>query len=234
MKHLRLMRFLISIFAMQGICAAAHAHSNVKTGWKPYIGAGIGYGVLDVENKYNETTALPSWTSSKGASVARGPVEYLFLGIQKQIHSMVLGSEVYGFLGQQKSKMHQGDYSGAFRAEAMQRKYGYGLKLKTGYCVNPMALAYVHVGLENTKFQYAVSGKLTNPYTFKKNKNLMGVPLGAGFEFDVSPQWKTRLEYTYTQYNTWKTGDVAAGSDVVTMKLSPSQHAVVLGFSYKI
>ena len=226
-------RALLASVALSSLCFTTNA--NPLKGWKPYVGAGAGYSVVDVKNNfYARASGAPvDWTASSSAT-AKGAVESLFVGTQKQINSMALGVELYAYLSQQKAKM-LGQTSGSSRTETAQRKYGYGLKLKAGYFVNPTALAYIHVGLESARFKYAGLVDLVNDNNFKKNKSLMGVPLGVGLEVDVSSVWKTRLEYTYTKYKSWKTGNVASVSgDVVQYKLSPRQHTVMVGFSYQI
>ena len=229
-------RGLLASAALSALSLTVNAQGGITKGWKPYVGAGAGYSVVDFKNNfYGHASGSPAnWTSSSSAT-AKGAVESLFLGAQKQINSMALGAELYAYLSQQKAKML--DKNGAeTRTETAQRQYGYGLKLKAGHFINPTALAYVHVGVESAQFKYAgVADVGLGPNNFKKNKSLMGMPFGAGLEVDMSSAWKTRLEYTYTQYKSWKTGNVASRSgDTVQSKLSPRQHTVMVGFSYQI
>jgi opacity protein-like surface antigen len=227
-------RNLLASVAFSVLALTVNAEGGVTTGWKPYVGGGLGYSVLDVKNNHYEKESLANRpTTSASSATAKGAVESLFLGVQKQINSMALGAELYGYLSQQTGKM-DANTIGETRHQTIRRQYGYGLKLKTGYFVNPTALAYVHAGLESARFKYAGNINLNPDQNFKRSKSLVGVPLGAGLEVDISSAWKTRLEYTYTRYKTWNTGNVLMYGDTATSKLSPSQHTVVLGFSYQI
>jgi opacity protein-like surface antigen len=233
-------RGLLASVALSALSLTANAEGGLTADWKPYVGAGAGYSVVDVKNNSTQTNAGAGPTASSSGT-AKGALESLFVGAQKQINSMALGAELYGYLSQQKSKIKSGEFTvvgapASSSAQTMERQYGYGVKLKAGYFVNPTALAYVHAGLESARFKYAgvvnIGGGTNN---FKKSKSLMGMPLGVGLEVDFSSAWKTRLEYTYTKYKTWKTGNLASiAQDVVQSKLSPRQHTVVLGFSYQI
>ena len=229
-------RGLLASVALSALSLTANAGTGFAKGWKPYVGGGLGYSVIDFKNNHYErgSGALAAPNTSESSATAKGTVESLFLGIQKQINSMALGAELYGYLSQQTGKMNATSGGGDSRHETVRRQYGYGLKLKTGYFVNPTALAYIHVGLESARFKYAGNINLAPDQNFKRGKSLVGVPLGAGLEVDISSAWKTRLEYTYTRYKTWNTGNVLMYGDTATSKLSPSQHSIMVGFSYHI
>ena len=191
-------RGLLALACVSTLSLTAHADSS----WKPYVGAGVGYSVVETKNNHYTLAGIDG-KSYESAMNAKGAVESLFLGIQKQVQHMALGAELYGYLSQQVSKMKNSDSLGNFNHETMKRKYGYGAKVKAGYFVNPSALAYAHVGIESARFQYAGTIDINSPLPFKKNKSLVGFPFGAGLEVDVASAWKARLEYTYTKYKTW-------------------------------
>lgn len=227
-------RGLLTSVALSSLCFTANA--NPLKGWKPYVGAGAGYSVVDFKRNYWAKDSGSNTSQSSSSATAKGAVESLFVGVQKQINAMALGAEFYGYLSQQNAKMTSSSSAPESSINTAQRQYGYGLKLKAGYFVNPTALAYVHVGIENARFKYAgVDNIGTDHNNFKKNKSLMGMPIGAGLEVDISSAWKTRLEYTYTKYQSWKMDNVASiARETITSKLSPRQHTIMVGFAYQI
>ena len=217
---------------------AQSAPANKKNSWTPYVGLGIGYSTIDFKTNTYAKNAAGATSSPVSSGVAKGPLESLYVGIHNQYHNFLVGGEIYGYLSQQKANISSNASNGAIqlRKESIQRNYGYGLKARAGYYVNSMAVAYVHVGLENANFRYKgtfdVGG---DDSSLKKSKTLMGMPVGFGFEIDATSAWKARLEYTYTKYKSWSPGNVmTAAGETASSKIKPTQHAVVLGFSYQI
>lgn len=214
---------------------ALWAKSNpVISSWNTYVGTALGFSSMDVRNDHYQYVPGDA-DEARYYGNAKGMIEHLFVGAQKKLSNFSFGGEVYGFLSQQRSKVYVDIAPGENRREMVQRNYGFGIKAIGGYYLNSYTHFYLHGGIENAEFEY--KGRIIlspEEKDFRKRKMLQGFPFGAGIETKMISRWKTRLEYTYSQYKSWKTGNLLNNNKIVASKLLPNAHNIVLGITYQI
>lgn len=205
-------RFASALLAGAALTVVATAPAMARSPFDgAYVGAFAGYSDGDVDTTVGsiaDDTGIDGFTF--GGYTGYGKTfDKLYIGGEAEIgYTDLDGSGTVGSL----SASYETDWS-------------YGLSARAGYLVTPTVLAYGRVGYQWTEFEGTATSAAT---AVNFDRTFDGWRLGGGVEVAITDNLLSRVEYTYTDYDTY---DLTAGASVGG--LEPSDHAVRIGLGYR-
>jgi len=98
---------------------------------------------------------------------------------------------------------------------------------RVGWLLTPQALIYALAGYTNESFSSSLQGG--SALTLSNEARLGGFTVGPGIEFLIARNWFTRLEYRYSQFETF----LPSFGTPLGLSVQPSTHTVRAGLAYK-
>lgn len=207
-----------------------------------YLGASIG-----VHSYYNKTDSkffagpdfkiFPPGTlylTTSYLSGDTGILGELFGGYQWVGKNFYLAGEAFQSFNNSKFVTNQVVSSAASGAvqtftQTESIKDNYGFRLRPGYLVAENNLLYIPVGITWGNFEYFLTPETSNIPVF--NKRIFGWQYGVGFETAINMNLNLRLEYLYTNYDSFDI-NFANTTTRKDRKLTPAVDQFTLGLSY--
>lgn len=216
-------RISAALFGATAVVALSTAPAFAKSVFDGgYIGAAAGYSWL----KPNGDTAITGAATQKVDRTVDGLTGAVFLGYGQTIDTVYIGIE--GEIGY--SDLDKSSTIGSNRYD-FDAGASMGISLRAGLLATPDTLVYGRLGWQRTDLD--VSGRLasvTGTPTMDENEHLNGWRIGAGVEHALTDNILARLEYNYTDYESYK---VAYGQNVASTNAEPHENTVRVGVAYR-
>ena len=105
---------------------------------------------------------------------------------------------------------------------------------RVGWLATPQALIYALLGYTNESFSFTTYDGTGAPLQFLSGENrLSGFTVGPGFEFMLARSVFARLEYRYSQFETYSIPVPPPFGSAFVLSMQPSTHTIRAGLSYK-
>jgi len=199
-----------------------------------YVGAGIGYGLMDVESHTN----APGFVATNGDTGGRGWLGRVQVGYDAQLANWVVGifgdydwSDIKGTLSDQNTGLNF----------ALKQNSAWSVGGRIGYLVVPQFLTYFSGGYTRAHFQgstgvcsFAGCGvAATLP-----NHDFSGYFLGGGSEYAFSwfgPGWTIKSEYRLSEFSrdTFAVTSTPAVAGGATATMRPFVQTITSELTYK-
>lgn len=170
-----------------------------------YVGAQVGHGALASNNSGpREEPKQPFVLDADRAGM--GATGGILAGYGQTFGPFYLGAEVEAELSNVNWDIER-DPNG--RVFSVEKRGSVGASVRAGYVVNSAVLIYSRAGLVNSWFDTDYS---FGANSVERSDSELGWRVGGGIEFAASEKWRMRLDYTRTDYGSYKV-DYGAGID---------------------
>ncbi|MFC7334904.1 outer membrane protein [Rhodocista pekingensis] len=216
-------RITAALFGATALVALSSAPALAQSPFDGgYVGAALGYAWM----KPNGTTTFSNATTQKVDRTNDGVTGAVFLGYGKTIDTLYLGIEgEIGISDQEKTSTLAGNSYNFDAGTSL------GIALRAGLLATPDTLVYGRIGWQRTDLD--VSGRLgsvAGTPTMDENEHLNGWRIGGGVEHALTENVLARLEYNYTDYESYK---VSYGQGGARTNAEPHESAVRVGVAYR-
>ena len=117
-------------------------------------------------------------------------------------------------------------------AQSVENNWDASLRLRVGKVVDRF-MPYITGGIAWANVQDRLDNDTSTPqYHYSEDTTLRGWTMGAGIEYEINTNLKTRLQYRYSDYGD-DTVRFYNGSSYADSKVSYKSHIVQVGFSYR-
>lgn len=121
-----------------------------------------------------------------------------FLGYSWFLDALYINGEIFGFISKASGKLENGVDMFAPATAKVKLCNGYGFAFHLGYLFSPQLLGYLKTGIIRSKWKSTSSSSDLGYGKFSDYK--IGLDLGFGVEYKMSPNLSAGLEFTHTRY----------------------------------
>jgi outer membrane immunogenic protein len=199
----------VAAIAMTLLQSPIASHSAAAQGnfIGPYAGIAVDYGISELNTV--KTVTIPP-TEEEGSRIG-GFAGTVFAGYNHDIgRNMIVGLEGDFTFGRWTGTFHNDDYLVDWNAS---------LRARFGQIIHQDLLAYVTAGVSWMHASVSPNGVGSFDRTF------VGYVVGGGFEYAWRPSMYLRLEYLYSNYNSWSFNP----TPLINEKVDPDLHQIRLG-----
>lgn len=200
-----------------------------------YAGAAVGHGTLATElqgTHFDQGTGPYDFYGEFGSTGFTGG---FFAGYGHTFNRFYVGLDLEADAANFGWDHQRQTGGGGGRDFTVEKRGGYGAGLRLGYALDNGALLYGRIGLVQTRFNTIYNKGAGETHWIDRTDKPDGTRIGLGAELPVSPHAFVRMDYSYTEYDSYgfvTTHDGGANPDDMRFENSESLARLGLGFRY--